>query len=98
MTLKGRYWTLLWLVTFLAVALGVSARQRRAFGTATELRTLRVERRDLEARVADLEQRIRTATARGVLDVKVERTLGLRAPDSKNSSTVARIGRPPGDR
>jgi len=88
MTLKGRYWTLLWLLLFLGAAVTVSGRQREALATAQRLDRLREERRTLEARAADLENRIRTATARGVLDVKVERTLGLRHPTSRNSAIL----------
>ncbi len=98
MTFKGRYWTVFWLVVFLAMALGIAGRQRSALHTAAELNKLRGERRNLEARAADLEQGIRTATARGVLDVKVGRTLGLRLPDSHNSSTLSRGTVPPGGR
>lgn len=98
MTLKGRYWTLAWLLVFLGTALAVSGRQRVALQTAAELDARRTERRNLEARAADLEQRIRTATARGVLDVKVERALGLQLPDSRNSATVTRRGAAPGRR
>lgn len=96
MTLKGRYWTLLWLVVFLAVALAVSSRQRSGFATAATVDSLQDARRNLEARAADLDQRIRTATARGVLDVKVARTLGLQIPDSRNSTTLVRRPGPPG--
>lgn len=95
MTLKGRYWTLLWLLLFLGAAVTVSGRQREALATARRLDRLREERRSLEAQAADLEQRIRTATARGVLDVKVERTLGLTLPTSRNSATLTLPATPP---
>jgi len=88
MTLKGRYWTLLWLVVFLGVAIAVSGRQREALATARRVDSLRIERRTLEARAADLEQRILSAIARGELDVSVSRTLGLRLPDSRNSAVL----------
>ncbi len=98
MTLKGRYWTLAWLLVFLATALAVSGRQRAALQTAADLNARRTERRALAARAADLQQQILTATARGVLDVKVERTLGLRMPDSRNSATLLRRDPPAGSR
>lgn len=92
MTLKGRYWILVWLVASLAAALVVTARQRAALELAAALGERRTARRALEARAADLEQRIRAATARGVLDQRVERTLGLRHPDTRNSVTLVRPG------
>jgi len=96
MSFKGRYWTLLWLVIFLAVALVVSSRQRSGFAVAATVDSLQTVRRNLEARAADLDQRIRTETALGVLDVKVARTLGLHLPDSRNSTTLTRPSSPPG--
>ena len=95
MTLKGRYWTLVWLLLFLGAAVTVSGRQREALATARRLDRLREERRSLEAQAADLEQRIRTATARGVLNVKVERTLGLKLPTGRNSATLTLPATPP---
>lgn len=96
MTFKGRYWTLLWLVVFLAVALGVSSRQRSGFAVAATVDSLQTRRRDLEAQAADLEQRIRTAMARGVLDVKVARSHGLQMPDGENSETLVLPAPPSG--
>lgn len=98
MTLKGRYWTLLWLVLFLVVALGVSARQRSGFAAAAVVDSLQTERRDLEAEAADLEQRIRTARARGVLDARVAASLGLEMPGSHNSATLVLPPSPAGRR
>ncbi len=83
-------------MVFLAVARAVSSRQRSGFAPAATVDSLQDARRNLEARAADLDQRIRTATARGVLDVKVARTLGLQIPDSRNSTTLVRRPGPPG--
>lgn len=88
MNLKGRYWTLLWLVLFLGVALTVVGRQREAFATADRLRRLGEDRSALDARRADLEQQIRTATSRAVLVPRAERLLGLQLSDSRNSTTL----------
>jgi len=94
MTLKGRYWTLLWLLLFLGVALTVVSRQREAFATAARLSRLGEDRTALDARRADLEQQIRTATSRAVLVPRAERALGLQLPGSGNSTTLTVRGDP----
>ncbi|MDZ4673795.1 MAG: hypothetical protein SGI84_05030 [Gemmatimonadota bacterium] len=81
---------------FLAVALGVSSRQRSGFAVAASVDSLQTERRDLEAQAADLEQRIRTASARGVLDARVARSHGLQMPGSHNSATLDLSASPTG--
>ena len=80
MQLKGRHWMLLWLLIFLGGAVAVVARQTAALQTATTLRDLRLERRSLEARRAELERRIRLASSRQVLVPMAKRTFGLHEP------------------
>lgn len=77
MTLKGRHWTILWLLLFLGVAFVVVGRQNVALSTARELNRLRDDRRTLESRRASLEARIREAESVQVLGPKAERDLGL---------------------
>ena len=80
MQLKGRHWVLLWLFIFLGGAVAVVARQTAALQTARRLHDLREERRNLEARRADLERRIRLASSRQILVPLAERTFGLHEP------------------
>jgi len=80
MQLKGRHWVLLWLFIFLGGAVAVVARQTAALQTARRLHDLREERRNLEARRAELERRIRLASSRQVLVPLAERTFGLHEP------------------
>ena len=80
MRLKGRHWLILWLLIFLGSALGVVARQTAAFRTARQLHDLREERSSLEARRAELEQRISVASSRDVLVPVARRSLGLHEP------------------
>lgn len=80
MQLKGRHWVLLWLFIFLGGAVAVVARQTAALQTARRLQDLREERRNLEARRAELERRIRLASSRQVLVPLAERTFGLHEP------------------
>jgi len=80
MQLKGRHWVLLWLFIFLGVAVAVVARQTAALQTARRLHDLREERRNLEARKAELERRIRLASSRQILVPLAERTFGLHEP------------------
>jgi hypothetical protein len=80
MQLKGRHWVLLWLFIFLGGAVAVVARQTAALQTARRLHDLREERRNLEARRAELERRIRLASSRQILVPRAERTFGLHEP------------------
>jgi hypothetical protein len=80
MQLKGRHWVLLWLFIFLGGAVAVVARQTAALQTARRLHDLREERRNLEARRAELERRIRLASSRQILVPLAERTFGLHEP------------------
>jgi cell division protein FtsB len=80
MQLKGRHWVLLWLLIFLAGAVAVVARQTAALQTARRLHDLREERRNLEARRAELERRIRLASSRQVLVPLAKRAFGLHEP------------------
>lgn len=77
---RGRFWVLLWLVAFLAVAVIVQARQSAAIATARRVATLREQRTALEAERAALERRIHVATSRRVLGERAERDLGLMQP------------------
>jgi len=80
MQLKGRHWVLLWLFIFLGGAVAVVARQTAALQTARRLHDLREERRNLEARRAELERRMRLASSRQILVPLAERTFGLHEP------------------
>jgi hypothetical protein len=80
MQLKGRHWVLLWLFIFLGGAVAVVARQTAALQTARRLHDLREERRNLEARRAELERRIRLASSRQILVPLAERMFGLHEP------------------
>jgi len=80
MQLKGRHWVLLWLFIFLGGAVAVVARQTAALQTARRLHDLREDRRNLEARRAELERRIRLASSRQILVPLAERTFGLHEP------------------
>ncbi len=85
---RGRYWVILWLLVFLAVAAIVVARQSDAIRTARRLREVRQERAVLEARHAELTRRIREAASRRVLVPKAERDLGLREPEDWEWETL----------
>jgi hypothetical protein len=80
MTLRGRDWVVVWLGGFLLVAAAINVRQPRALAAATRLRGLREERASLEARRADLERRIRSASSRTVLVPLATTVLGLHLP------------------
>jgi hypothetical protein len=80
MQLKGRHWVLLWLFIFLGGAVAVVARQTAALQTVRRLHDLREERRNLEARRAELERRIRLASSRQILVPLAERMFGLHEP------------------
>ncbi|HEU4698061.1 MAG TPA: hypothetical protein VFS40_02695 [Gemmatimonadales bacterium] len=88
MRLKGRHWVLFWLLLFLAVSGAVVTRQTRALETARRLRQVRAERGTLDARLADVERRIRTAKTRQVLGPRVQ-ALGLRFPGDSDFVTFA---------
>jgi len=77
---RGRFWVILWLFAFLAVAVIVQARQSSAIATARRLGILREQRTALEAERADLERQIHVATSRKVLGDRAERELGLMQP------------------
>lgn len=79
MALKGRHWTAVWLLAFLAAAGLVVARQTSGYRMARALADARTARGALEGRRAELERRIRTARSREVLEPRA-RQLGLRLP------------------
>ncbi|MEO8449010.1 MAG: hypothetical protein ABI647_04410 [Gemmatimonadota bacterium] len=85
---KGRYWILFWLLLFLGAAGALVARQGAALRVAGELRTLEADRQALEARRAELDQRIRSATSLPVLGPKVQRSLGLGNPTDSQTSWI----------
>jgi cell division protein FtsB len=78
--LRGRFWVLVWLALFLAVAVVVQARQSAAIATARRLAALREQVSALEAERAALQRRIHIATSRKVLGDRAERELGLMQP------------------
>lgn len=77
--MRGRYWVMLWLLLFLGVATIVVVRQRAGLDTARRVAALRADRAALEARLADLERRIRDGSSRKVLVPRAE-SLGLHSP------------------
>ncbi len=81
---RGRFWVVLWLLLFvLPTLVWVTARQTSALVAAAELNELRDQRSAMEARRAQLLQRVRKAESRGVLVPRAE-SLGLRtAADSE---------------
>ena len=89
---KGRYWVVFWLAVFLVTASVVVSRQKSALDTAARLRTLRAERGALEARRADLDRRIRTASSLPGIQAKVG-ALGLRVP-ADSQSTLLKVVSP----
>ena len=98
MTLKGRHWTVFWLLLFLGVAFVVVGRQNAALATARQLEALRRSRVTLEARRLELEQDIREQSSRGVLGPRVERSLGLRPSESSDWTMLNLIPPAPGIR
>ena len=73
---------MLWLLVFLAVAVGVQARQASAVLSATRVGKLREQRTALEAERAALEREIRVATSRKVLGDRAEKDLDLHFPQN----------------
>lgn len=80
MRLKGRHWLIVWLLVFLCVLVAITTRQTAGFRTARRVQDLREERLALEARRADLERRIRSASSRQVLVPIAEHMLDLHEP------------------
>lgn len=80
MRLKGRHWTAVWLVAFLATTWIVYARQTAAIRAARALADGRARRANLEGQRADLERRIRAAESRAVLVPRAQQRLGLHLP------------------
>lgn len=77
---RGRFWVILWLTTFLVVAVAVQARQADANATVRRVADLREQRLALEAERAALERQIRQATSRRILGARAE-ALGLHFPE-----------------
>jgi len=96
MLLKGRHWLMVWLLLFLCMLLAVAARQSAGFTTARRVRELREERLALEARLGELERRIRAASSRQVLVPIAERTLGLHQPADSEFTLFVLPPRPTG--
>lgn len=96
--IRGRYWVMLWLLLFLGVATIVVVRQRAGLDTARRVAALRSDRAALEARLADLERRIRDGSSRKVLVPRAE-SLGLHSPsDSEFVQFRVREATPSGGR
>jgi cell division protein FtsL len=95
MLLKGRHWLMLWLVVFVVVLLAVATRQTAGFRTARRLRDLRDQRTTLEARRADLERQIRSASSRQVLVPIAEQELGLHLPSDSEFTLLVLPSPPP---
>lgn len=91
---RGRFWALVWLGFVLGVLAWVVTRQTSAHVLAVELNALRERRTTLEARRAELLQRIRRGESRAVL-VPLAESLGLHLP---GDSEMIRISVPePGE-
>lgn len=73
---------MLWLLVFLAVAVGIQARQASAVLAAIRVGKLREQRAALEAERAALERQIRLATGRKVLGDRAEKELDLHFPQN----------------
>lgn len=95
MRLKGRHWLMLWLVVFVVVLLAVATRQTAGFRTARRLRDLREQRTTLEARRADLERQIRSASSRQILVPIAEQELGLHLPSDSEFTLLVLPSPPP---
>lgn len=80
MRLRGRHWTGIWLVAFLAVTWVVYARQTAAIRDARALAEIRARRTTLEGHRTSLERRIRAAQSRAVLVPQAQVGLGLHLP------------------
>ncbi len=80
MRLKGRHWTAIWLVGFLAVTWVVYARQTAAIRDARALAEIRARRTNLEGHRTSLERRIRAGASRAVLVPRAQGGLGLHLP------------------
>ncbi len=90
---RGRAWVALVLVSFVLVAASVIWRRTAGVEQARELRSLRMQRAQLEARKAQLESDIRRISSRSVLLPIVERRLDMHVP---NDSQVVILTRAPG--
>jgi cell division protein FtsL len=86
---------MLWLVVFVVVLLAVATRQTAGFRTARRLRDLREQRTTLEARRADLERQIRSASSRQVLVPIAEQELGLHLPSDSEFTLLVLPSPPP---
>lgn len=73
---------MLWLLVFLATAIGIQARQASAVLSATRVSKLREQRTALEAERAALVRQIRLATGRKALGDRAEKELGLHFPQN----------------
>jgi len=89
-TVRGRFWIVVWSAYVLLVLAGVVARQTAAWVTAGDLNALREEHRLLDVTRNDLIRRIRQARSRAVLVSRAER-LGLSLPPD---SQVVELGLP----
>lgn len=84
MAVRGRHRFFFWLVAVCIALWLVVWRQTDSFRLARELRDIRTQRTALEGRLSDYERRIRQATSRDQLMVRVAQRLGLRrARDSE---------------
>ena len=88
MKVKGRHWTILWMLIFLAVAMVIVGRQKSALATSRRLAKLESERIALDGKMTELEQTIHKAVSREVLVPLAERKLGLILPGGDNSTSI----------
>jgi hypothetical protein len=79
---------MLWLALFLFVATVVQLRQTASIRMARRVAALRQERANLEARQADIEQRIRQASSRAVLGRKAQVDLKLHFPKDSEQAPL----------
>lgn len=88
MKAKGRHWTMLWMLVFLATAMVIVGRQKSALATSRRLVKLESERTALDGKRTELEQAIHRAMSREVLVPLAERKLGLILPGGDNSTSI----------
>ena len=92
---RGRAWIALVLVSFVLIAASVIWRRTAGVEQARELRTLRDQRAQLEARKAQLEGDIRRISSRSSLVPIVERRLDMHVPNDTQVVILTRAPRTP---
>jgi hypothetical protein len=92
MAVRGRHRFFFWLAAVCVALWLVVWRQTDSFRLARALGDIRTQRTALEGRLSDYERRIRSATSRDLLMLRVAQRLGLRRA---RDSEIIRITVPP---